>query len=470
MFHKINTTYQTLNTSKHKSPSIKKLRNKLEHSSHAKAVITKIKHANVELIKQMDEAKTEEDLIKALSAWETKLDKLSQNIPTELELLRTHFAQVIDETEHEKKGTHFHAKLSGHEHVTNRVRLLMQYGKAIKDLYGYDSTTGLLTLAIVVAQTSIAAMMNKAPWSIYLSTMALVGSILNHTAAMAIHEASHNLAAPSNTLNRLVSILGNLVMGVPHQANFERYHMKHHLFLGQPGQDNDLPAPELARWVGNSSIRKAIWLAFYPLAYAITQRPERPTQAQIANVVIQLAWDAGILYFLGPWAFTYLLGSTLLGTSALNPVSAHWIDEHFERDEDRQETHSYYGWLNIFNFNVGYHNEHHDFPNIPGSRLPKLHEIAKDHYGIQKSGNSWLWSIWQFITDPNISGHSRIIRTPKAQHKTNKATFFNSQQDHSHSDGSEKKCAHKKKRKPKLQHTDISDEEMALSVFAHVRR
>ena len=37
-----------------------------------------------------------------------------------------------------------------------------------------------------------------------------------------------------------------------------------------------------------------------------------------------------------------------------------------------QETFSYYGKLNLLTFNVGYHNEHHDFPSVPWHRLPQI--------------------------------------------------------------------------------------------------
>ena len=65
----------------------------------------------------------------------------------------------------------------------------------------------------------------------------------------------------------------------------------------------------------------------------------------------------------------------MLGTS-LHPMSGHFIAEHFEFIEG-QETYSYYGILNYLTWNVGYHNEHHDFPNIPG-RLPEVKKIGKE--------------------------------------------------------------------------------------------
>jgi len=79
---------------------------------------------------------------------------------------------------------------------------------------------------------------------------------------------------------------------------------------------------------------------------------------------------------LGPWALLYHLWalSLFLGKCGIWNLGQS-LSEHAGSD-DVNPTRSYYGWLNVLLFNTGYHNEHHTFPNVAWTRLPKLRKRA----------------------------------------------------------------------------------------------
>jgi len=68
-------------------------------------------------------------------------------------------------------------------------------------------------------------------------------------------------------------------------------------------------------------------------------------------------------------------------------------------------------------FNVGYHNEHHDFPRIPGSRLPQLRAIAPEFYDTLPCHSSWLKVIYDFIVDGSVGPFSRVVRQKKVENR-----------------------------------------------------
>src|SRR5262249_27617532 len=83
--------------------------------------------------------------------------------------------------------------------------------------------------------------------------------------------------------------------------------------------------------------------------------------------------------------------------------------------DEKQETYSYYGRLNLIAFNVGYHNEHHDFPSVPWNKLPHLKKTAPSYYNSLKAHYSWTKLFFRFLFDKNITLFSRTIRNNRGK-------------------------------------------------------
>jgi sphingolipid delta-4 desaturase len=69
--------------------------------------------------------------------------------------------------------------------------------------------------------------------------------------------------------------------------------------------------------------------------------------------------------------------------------------------------------LNIPALNVGYHNEHHDFPWVPWHRLPLVRAAAPEAYDTLLWHRSWTKLLFRFLFDPGISLWSRVVRADR---------------------------------------------------------
>jgi sphingolipid delta-4 desaturase len=280
-------------------------------------------------------------------------------------------------------------------------------------------------------------------WQLLLLAWAL-GGLLTSNLFLAAHEVSHNLAFSRPVLNKLLGLLANAPVCVPFSIPFAKYHLEHHRAQGQAGVDCDLPHPAEAALVSSGgSPAKAAWMSMQLVFYALRPlivRPKPPGTWDALNLSFCLAVDAALLLSpsFGPRALLYLLLSVLLG-GGLHPAGAHFIAEHYmwpadaaaiaaeahkscaQKDQEAvdgtgaaQETFSYYGPWNALTYNVGYHNEHHDFPRIPGTRLAAVRAAAPEFYATLRHHTSYSAVIFAFVFDSRMGPFSRVVRTKSA--------------------------------------------------------
>jgi sphingolipid delta-4 desaturase len=317
------------------------------------------------------------------------------------------------------KRTQFVWSHDTHPHK-QRTKTILKEHPEIRALIGRNPYTLLIILLCVGVQLTLAYFMQTIAWWWSLPAAYLIGAFACHTLYVCIHECSHNLLFKNRTLNTLASIVANLPMVFPSAVSFTKYHIKHHAYQGVEELDADMPYRWEAKLINNSTFGKAIWLLFYPVFQAI--RPARLKEIQlvdtwtIINLVIQLAFDVAIIYFLGWKAFLFLTLS-LFFSVGLHPLGARWIQEHFLTHGEHQETKSYYGRLNLVNLNVGFHNEHHDFPSIPWNRLPKIKNLADDHYESLGYHKSYTRLLFEFLLNRDLSVYSRTARSNRGSKK-----------------------------------------------------
>lgn len=296
-----------------------------------------------------------------------------------------------------------------------RARRILAEHPQMRTLFGRDLSSVAWTVVLVLLQLTIAIGLSAidAPWWAILLAAYFVGAFANHALFVLMHEYTHNLVFRTSNANRLAAIVANVPIVFPAAIGFRNFHLLHHKYLGMPGFDADVPGDGEARWVGNSPWRKAVWVAMFWAVQGIL----RPNNVKIQRAVVgwsvfngaaMLAAMAPIVWYFGWWPVAYLFLSTVFSLG-LHPVGARWFQEHYVF-EPGQETYSYYGPLNRLSFNMGYHNEHHDFPNVPWSRLPAIRATSPEFYDNLYAHTSWTRLLWRIIFDPDFRPTNRIVR------------------------------------------------------------
>lgn len=294
-------------------------------------------------------------------------------------------------------------------HSKRRQEILNKYPE-VRELFGPDIKLAVITILLVVVQIISSIIIPKLNFVWYILYAYFVGATITHALFLAIHEITHNLAFKKQLYNNWLALVANIPIVFPYAMSFKLYHTIHHKEQGKHKTDVDIPS-ELEVKVFRGIIGKFFWAVFQILFYAFRPMfiyPLKLKKWQIINIVFQLIVMVIYVLIFGWQGIVYLIVCDFIAGS-LHPLAGHFISEHYVF-YDGQETYSYYGPLNMLTFNVGYHNEHHDFPSIPGTRLPKLKKLAPEYYDSLYYHKSWLKVIFKFITDPTIGLYSRVKR------------------------------------------------------------
>ena len=294
-------------------------------------------------------------------------------------------------------------------HFLRRKEILKEHPE-VRKLFGTDASVIYKSLFVSALQLLVPVFfLPSNPW-LFMGVVLVVGTTLNHIIVLAIHEITHDLAFKRRSLNNWLAIVVNFPLVFPFSMAFKAYHAEHHWNQGKEGIDTDI-ASRFEALMFKGFVGKFVWMILQIPFYAIRPLfiyPIKPDKWQSINAVVQISFLVGF-YFVVGWAGLLYLTLSLVLASGLHPLSGHFVAEHYVF-KPGQETYSYYGWLNKLVFNVGFHNEHHDFPNIPGSKLPKLKKIASKHYDGLHSYTSWTGVIIKFLISRDVSLFSRVKR------------------------------------------------------------
>jgi len=267
---------------------------------------------------------------------------------------------------------------------------------------------------------------NSGPIGIFVVAY-VAGATILHAQWVLIHELTHDLVFDNPTLNTTFLLICNLPHVIPSGISFRHFHRQHHGHLNETYADPDVPSPVEDFIFGRSPLGKAIWLCFFSIIQAIrvmrhytTPLAPRMDLPSVLNIVLNALYTYFIYTTCGLNSVIFLVLSSLMAVGLLlHPLGARWIAEHYAVHPN-QETYSYYGFLNLLMFNIGYHNEHHDFPNIPWAKLPLLKQISPEFYEPLHQHTSYLRVLWEFVFNDDFTLKTRVVRWPKGGEKGEK--------------------------------------------------
>lgn len=312
-----------------------------------------------------------------------------------------------------------------------RKRAVIRDHPNVKELYGNNPWTALILACVLPLHIYLSVFFSQFHWSIWLLGCYIIGSWGAFVLQVIGHEGTHRLVFKNGSLNRLVAIFAFLpVFWGPFGTFWMFEHMWHH----------NIVIDKAFRYGPQSSgpVKKALLTAFFivivnvffglsAIKLGILILKNLPSKLQgktdnwvpkdckvppydrfpqalngwtAFNILCCFLYNLFIISYFGVFPFLYqFLASSFM--NGLHPLGMRQVQEHYYLVKGQPTNSVYTSWHTIF-LNIGHHNEHHDFPNIPWNRLPQLTELAPEYYKNLKHYTSYIQIMVEFFTNPGI--------------------------------------------------------------------
>lgn len=277
-----------------------------------------------------------------------------------------------------------------------------------------------------------------------------IGQVVIHATGALVHETAHRLVFKTDISKLLFDLCLEVILGsFSKQLTYQHQHVSsHHPFMGNYERDYEhedicsfnarrhllAGSPVMQRMMTLLTLLLHVLPFGFLIADEVLPRCYKFLTGQVVSdkarhigssepaaferwlfIAVSLVANGALFWLFGFWGWLYhnwslslflgKFGVTNLGQS---------LSEH-EGDDENNPTYSDYRATNWLFFNTGYHNEHHTFPNVPWTRLPKLRRLAPDVFNRQNPRTYFgLW--WRHLrSDFGPSRRNDLMNTDLGQ-------------------------------------------------------
>lgn len=325
--------------------------------------------------------------------------KCTQDHPHEIFPLDATRLQIEADTQIQKTRGGAVTYSKGASWHRRRQKVLLTKYPQIRELFGWDNTTAWLVVTLTSSFVAVSILCAGLPFIWIVVFSFFVGSPLSYIISYRClaHECGHFMAAEQKWVNKCLVVMCHAALNYAGSTSFldaAVIHRHHHIALHSPVDTNNPTALQYAFYCASGWRKIFAFLGLLVEGIELSN-PILKVLGQFWSLPALLEIDDSFWYFVETFV-SNALWTCLMWSSGwtvlvfvicseffryVHPIYWWHHGMHYQHGHHLQPTASIYEeWFNLIVFNLGLHVEHHDFSNIPWTRLPQLRKIAPEFY------------------------------------------------------------------------------------------